>query len=219
MTLPTDTLPTRETLILRLRDREDQRAWEEFAEIYTPLLCGFCRKRGLAPEDLADVVQEVMRSVSLAMGDFRYDPEKGKFKAWLFTAVRRAVYRHFRKQARRPVPATETQLVHGLDRDPAGGEEVEWDRDYRRRLLAWAMEKVKPEFSERIWRAFELTAVQDKSIGEAAEEIGMTRNAVSIAKSRVISRLREKARSVDEDQWEAELEKNQDCGKKPRSAG
>lgn len=204
---PADSLPTRETLILRLRDPEDQRAWEEFAEIYTPLLCGYCRKRGLKPEDLADVVQEVMRRVSLAMGEFRYDPEKGKFKAWLFTAVRNVTYRHFRNQSKRPLTASETQLVRHAERnqDPTRGEQAEWDRDYQRRLLGWAMEKVKPEFAERIWRAFELTAVEDLSAGEAAEQLGMTPNAVYIAKSRVIQRLREKAQSVDEDRWERNM--------------
>jgi len=204
-----DSLPTRETLILRLRDPGDHRAWGEFAEIYTPLLCAYCRRRGLTPEDLADVVQEVMRSVSLAMGDFRYDPEKGKFKAWLFTAVRRAIWKHFRKQERRPVPASEAQLLRHaeLGEDPTQGEQAEWDLDYQRRLLGWAMEKVRPEFAERIWSAFELTTVQEHSVGDTAERLGMTPNAVSIAKFRVISRIREKAQAVDEDRWERSMAK------------
>lgn len=205
MTMADNFLLTRQTLLLRLRDPEDQRAWEEFAEIYTPLLCAYCRKRELKPEDTADVVQEVMRSVSLAMGEFRYNPEKGRFKAWLFTAVRRALHRHFRKQSRRPIPATASQLIWHMDRQPTVEETDEWERDYRRRLLAWAMEKVRPEFGERIWRAFELTAVEGKSIDDAADDLGMTRNAVSIAKFRVIKRLHEKSRSVDADRWEREM--------------
>ena len=76
---------------------------------------------------------------------------------------------------------------------------------YLRKLLAWAMEKVKPEFAERIWAAFEQTAVLDRDPKEVAQNIGMSKNAVAIAKCRVIKRLREKAQSVDADRWEGEI--------------
>lgn len=198
-------LLTRQTLLLRLRDPEDRRAWEEFVEIYTPLVYRFCAKREMGSADTSDVVQEVMRSVSIAMKNFEYDPQKGRFKAWLFTATRNAVGRHFKKQANRPVTATETKLLRMIEEVPQAVEIDEWERDYQRRLLSWAMEKVKPEFGERIWKAFEMTAIRDRTPEEVADETGMTRNAVNIAKFRVMKRLREKAHSVDADRWEREL--------------
>lgn len=200
-----ESLPTRQTLLIRLRDAGDERAWEEFVEIYTPLVFRYCRKRELSEPDVADVVQEVMRSVSLAMRNFSYDPEKGRFKAWLFTATRHAVSRHWRKQQQQPPRVAGTGILNRIE-DPAGETELdEWERDYRRRLLTWAMEKVKPEFAERIWRAFAMTALEDKSPEEAAAETGMTKNAVNIAKFRVVRRLREKAGSVDDGEWERDL--------------
>lgn len=203
--MPEDSLPTRETLILRLRDPDDDSSWREFVEIYTPLLFGYCRKRSVSNADAADIVQDVMRSVALAMKGFEYDPEKGKFKGWLFTAVRHAISRHFKKQARRPLTAADTRVAQLIEAAPDEREVDEWERDYQRKLLAWAMEKVKPEFADRIWRAFEQTAVYSRSPEEVGAEIGMTRNAVAIAKCRVIKRLREKARSVDSDRWEGEV--------------
>ncbi len=98
-----DPLLTRQTLLIRLRDSADDASWAEFAEIYTPLMVAYCRKRELRHADTSDIVQDVMRSVSLAMQNFEYDPDKGKFKAWLFTAVRHAVGDHFKKKARQPI--------------------------------------------------------------------------------------------------------------------
>ena len=202
--MPEDTLPTRETLILRLRNSEDDASWREFVEIYTPLLFGYCRKRGLSSADTSDVVQEVMRSVSIAMKNFVYDPEKGKFKGWLFTAMRNAIGRHFKKQSRQPLTPADTLIVKFIEQTPDKTQVDEWERDYERKLLVWAMEKVKPEFAERIWEAFTQTAIDNREPEDVANEIGMTKNAVAIAKHRVIKRLREKARAVDADQWEGE---------------
>ena len=115
---------TRETLLLRLRDQGDQVAWEEFVEIYTPLLYNYCKKRELAHADASDIVQDVMRSVSLAMENFEYDPKKGKFKGWLFTAVRNAISSHFRKKSRRPETVADTlgARVTGVGSAGRGGE-------------------------------------------------------------------------------------------------
>jgi len=200
-----DSLPTRATLILRLRNPEDDASWSEFVEIYTPLLFNYCLKRGLSSTDAADVVQDAMRSVSMAMRGFEYDPAKGKFKSWLFTVVRNALRNYFRKQSRHPVTAANTQMVRMIEEVPNGQEIDEWERDYQRKLLNWAMEKVKPEFAERIWSAFVLTAVRSRKIADVAEELSMTGNAVRIAKCRVIKRLREKAESVDAGKWEGEM--------------
>ena len=133
-----DPLLTRETLIIRLRDPEDAASWAEFAEIYTPLFYGFCIKRGLNHSDTADIVQEVMRGVSRAMHGFQYDPQKGKFKTWLFTAVRNAICTHYRKASRRPITASETLFLTKIETQPDEREQLDWERDYQRQLLAWA---------------------------------------------------------------------------------
>lgn len=204
---------TRETLLLRLRRPEDSESWAEFAEIYTPLIYGYCRKREISHADTADIVQDVMRSISLAMENFEYDPARGKFKGWLFTAVRHAVGRHFRKASRRPLSIAETSILQALDERVDDSHQQEWESDYQRQLLAWALQKVKPEFNPRIWRAFEETALQERLPDEVAHELGMSKNAIAVAKSRVLQRLREKVQSVDAEQWEKEMIENRDLPK------
>jgi len=205
-----DEILTRETLLLRLRNKADDASWAEFAEIYTPLLYAYCQKRELKHADAADIVQDVMRSVSLAMDNFEYDPKKGKFKSWLFTAVRHAVGKHFKQLSKRPLSVAETSLLDALAASPSDLEQDEWERDYQRQILAWAIEKIRPEFAPRIWQAFESTAIHERDSANVAEEIGMTKNAVALAKFRVMKRLKEKASAIDEERWEQEMiEKHQ----------
>lgn len=199
------TLVTRKTLLLRLKDPADQKSWLEFTEIYTPLLFRYCLKRDIRKHDAADIIQDVMRSVCLAMQGFEYDPAKGKFKAWLFTALRHAVGRHFRDRAKRPVTAGDSGFLRMIEETPDEKEIRDWDREYQREILAWAMEKVRPEFAERIWTAFEQTAIHGRRAKEVGAEIDMSDNSVNVAKSRVLKRLREKAQSVDAERWEAEM--------------
>ena len=69
---------TRQSLLLRLRDARNAEAWEQFVEVYTPLIYSFCCQHGLQDADAADVAQEVMRAVARTMGGFEYDPERGR---------------------------------------------------------------------------------------------------------------------------------------------
>ena len=196
---------TRETLLLRLRDQGDQVAWGEFVEIYTPLLYNYCKKRELAHADASDIVQDVMRSVSLAMENFEYDPKKGKFKGWLFTAVRNAISSHFRKKSRRPETVADTLVLESLESDPQEEEAKRWEQDYQNQLMGWALEKIKGEFAERIWSAFKGTALEHRSAEEVGNDLGMSKNAVGVAKHRVMMRLREKVHSIDAGKWEMEV--------------
>src|SRR5215831_17297303 len=86
-----DAPTTRPSLLVRIRDTDDTAAWAQFVEIYAPLVYGFARRHGLQDADAADVTQEVMQSVSKAAHKLEYDPERGSFRAWLFTVVRNKV--------------------------------------------------------------------------------------------------------------------------------
>ncbi|MGJ8725706.1 MAG: RNA polymerase sigma factor [Roseibacillus sp.] len=195
-------IDTSATLLLRLRDKADQASWNEFVEIYTPLLFAYCQKRAIAPQDSADIVQNVFLSVSKALKTFQYDPAKGRFKAWLFTVLRNAINGHFRKASRTPDTTSEPFLLEQAQDEDL---EMDWDRDYRLRLLRWAMDKIEPEFTPRSWSIFYKTAIEDQSPDQVAQELGMNKNAVTVQKYRVVQRLRQKLQSIDAARWEEDL--------------
>src|SRR5262245_6208207 len=75
-------IPTRATLLHRLKNWEDNNSWHEFFNIYWRLIYGIARKAGLREEEAQDVVQETLISVAKHMPAFKYDPAIGSFKSW-----------------------------------------------------------------------------------------------------------------------------------------
>ena len=192
-----DALLTRPSLLLRVRDLGNQRAWEEFVEIYTPLVYGYCRSRGLQDGDAADVAQETMRVVAQAIGKFEYDPQKGKFRNWLLTVVRSKLHNFVAQKQRQPELAGETTLQLKLELDSTPADESAWEADYYRTIFNWAAERIRNEFQESTWQAFWRTTIEERDGKEVAEALGLSVGAVYVAKSRVIARLKEKIQSVD----------------------
>ncbi|MEM7143946.1 MAG: RNA polymerase sigma factor [Verrucomicrobiota bacterium] len=191
-----DPIPTRETLLLRIRDESDSHAWNEFAELYTPLVQRYCRKRGLSDADTADITQEVLAAVSRAIKNFEYDPEKGTFRSWFFTITRNRVFTHFKKQKKQPQGTGRTTVHQLLEQQPDEKEAADWDLDYKKHMFEWAADKVRPEFKEQTWEAFWQTSVDESKPADVAESLGISVGAVYIAKSRVIARLRQRVQSV-----------------------
>jgi len=97
--------PTRASLLVRLRDPRDECAWKEFIDLYAPLIYGYLRKQGLQDADAADLSQEVLTAVAGAVGGLEYDPQRGAFRNWLFTVVRRKLLTWRRSEKIRPYQA------------------------------------------------------------------------------------------------------------------
>jgi RNA polymerase sigma-70 factor (ECF subfamily) len=65
--------------------------------------------------------------------------------------------------------------------------------------MRWLLEAVRPRFRESTWAAFRGQVLEDRPPQEVATSLGMSLNAVLIAKSRVLAALREEGRGlVDE---------------------
>jgi RNA polymerase sigma-70 factor (ECF subfamily) len=187
---------TRPSLLVRLRDAQDELAWAQFIEIYAPLVYGFARKHGLQDADAADVTQDVLRSVAVAAKKLNYDPRRGSFRAWLFTVVRNRLRDFWAFQARQCQGSGDTDTNRRLQELPARGEDEEWEQEYEQQLFHWAVAQVRSVFQDSTWQAFWQTAVQGKSGKEVAKALGMTVAAVYLAKARVITRLKEQLEQV-----------------------
>lgn len=202
----TDSPLTRASLVLRLRDRTDDAAWTQFLEIYAPMVYRFSVSRGLQDADATDLVQEVSRRVGDSIDRLDYKKEKGGFRAWLFTITRNCLSNFFVKKQRGELIGAQsngTEQVKMLNQIPEAfdGLDTIWEREYQLQLFAKAMETIRPIVEPNTWAAFELTAIQNQSPDAAAAEIGMSRGAVYVAKSRVTAKLRtEVERMMEEDQ-------------------
>ena len=196
---------TRPSLLLRVRDREDQESWVEFVEIYGPLIHRFALSRGVLRDHAPDITQDVLRNVSRAMHAFEYDRSKGTFRSWLFTIIRREITRTAEKAHRQPGNASDDDPSVMLEQLTDPEESHHWETDYQTRLIHWAMDKIRSEFSEKSWLAFLAIALDGKSPKAVATSLEMSVGSIYVAKSRVLKRLTEKIHSVDEDEWELDL--------------
>lgn len=194
-----DPQATRASLLLRLRDVHNAPSWEQFVEIYAPVIHGFCRNRGLQDADAADVSQEVMRTVARAMEKFEYDRQRGKFRNWLLTVTRSKLNNFFSSRQRQQEPHGNTSIQDLIDREPSPAEQSSWDTEYHGRLFHWAAEQIKPTIQESTWQAFWRTTIGEKDAAKVAAELKLSVGAVYVAKSRVLARLKAKIQEVDEE--------------------
>lgn len=178
---------TRASLLLRLQQPDDERAWQEFVEIYQPLIERLAVRFGLQPTDAEDVSQEVLTRVAKAIPDWEHDPDRGSFRGWLTRVTRNLTIEQFRMRARRPLTNSESGQLERLQFDADSIFQLEQQRE----LFGWAARKVREQFVPTTWQAFWLTAVEQRPPNEVAEQLGLSTGAVYIARSRVMARLRE----------------------------
>jgi RNA polymerase sigma-70 factor (ECF subfamily) len=191
---------TQPSLLVRLADARDGQAWAQFVEIYAPLVYGHARKAGLQDADAADLTQEVLRAVAGAVGRLDYDPRRGSFRGWLFTVVRNTLRNFLAGQKRHCRGSGDTSALAWLEAQPArdGEQSAQWDQEYEQRLFTWAAEQVRGGFHDSTWQAFWQTAVEGKSAKDVGQALGMSAGAVYVAKSRVLARLTEQIRQIQE---------------------
>ncbi len=182
---------TRPSLLIRIRDAADHDAWNQFVEVYASLIHHFARRKGLQEADAADITQDVLRQVSDSIGRFDYTPNRGSFRAWLFTVTRNRILNFFSRDGRGAKGSGDTSVRQFLEQQPADEEQADWDREVEQHLFACAVERVRPEFRENSWQAFWKTAVESQSASDTATELKISVGAVYIAKSRVLARLKE----------------------------
>ena len=196
-----DSPQTRASLLVQLRDGTNHAAWQEFIKLYGPVVYGFARKRGLQDADAADLMQEVMRSVSAAIGRLDYDQNQGTFRGWLFTITRNKIFTFLSARRIRPQGSGDTTTNRLLEQHADGEDGSQaWELEYQRRVAALAMERVKGEFQESTWRAFWLTAVEGRAVGDVTRQVGLSAGAIYVAKSRVLARLKEEVETMRQEE-------------------
>jgi RNA polymerase sigma-70 factor (ECF subfamily) len=178
-------ISTPHSLLARLRASSAADDWSRFVELYTPLLETWGRRAGLKHDDALDLAQDVMLALHKSIPDFELDPAR-KFRSWLKTVLMNKWRDRMRRLAAAPVVKDE-----GLSGVPEVDSDPLWEQEYRGMLVRRALEIMQAEFKEATWRACWLTVVEGVAPAEAARQLGITENAVYIARHRVLARLRE----------------------------
>jgi RNA polymerase sigma-70 factor (ECF subfamily) len=181
---------TSASLLDQARGR-DALAWNRLVDVYTPLLDVWFTAAGLQPADRDDLTQRVLAILLKQLPDFEHNGRPGAFRAWLRGIVVNLLREFSRARGRIPT-ATPPDAIPDSDADLSR----RWEEQHDRHVLHSLMNLVRPEFSGPTWQAFRRLALDDAPARIVAAELGLSVNAVLIAKSRVLSRLRQEARGL-----------------------
>ena len=203
-----DLLPTRRSLLGRLKDWRDDQSWQEFFDLYWRLVYNVALKAGLTHAEAEEVVQETMLSVAKKMKEFHYDPAQGSFKGWLLQLTRWRITNQFNKRSTAAVAASAAPEGAGSGanlRGPAGEVPVRpdleqlWQEEWEENLWRAALERVQRRANPRDFQIFDLCLVKQKPLEEVRRFLGVSAMQMYLARHRVgrlvrkeIARLREK---------------------------
>lgn len=184
---------TRASLLVRVRDPEDQAAWGEFAEIYRPVILRLARQKGLQEADADDVTQQVLASVAKAVEERAHDSTRARFRTWLNRVAHNAILNALTrgKPDRGSGDSALREIINQSEaRDGPDSDLLRLE--YQREVFRWAARQIRPEFQQETWDAFWLTAVDGHEIEAVANRLGKNRGSIYAARSRVMRRLQEK---------------------------
>lgn len=187
---------TRASLIVRLRDAADVAAWDEFVAIYGPLVHRLAMRQGLQAADAEDVVQQVFAAVAKSVHQWLERPQLNRFRAWLLTIARNIAIKTLTRRPLGGVGLGGEPALHDLVA-PRSDWSSHFDIEYRREVYRWAAEQVQSVVAPNTWNAFKLTHIDGLSVVEAADRLGISPGNIYLARSRVISRLRELAKQFE----------------------
>ena len=186
-------MDTRASLLLRLKDPRDSAAWTEFDAIYRPMLYRYAKSQGLSDADAEDEVQRCMAAIQQIMGDFSYDPQKGRFKSWLRTMINNRC-----RNARRDRMAHHNRIQaahHNRDIRQESPEETV-DRIWMEEHLKHGLRSLRSEIDEVKFRAFEEYVVKERPVKDVCEALGLTPPQLYKIKWQVTHKLREHISSL-----------------------
>jgi RNA polymerase sigma factor (sigma-70 family) len=184
-------IPTRSTLLSRLKDFDDDRSWRRFFDTYWKLIYGVALKSGLRDIEAEEVVQETVIAVSRNIGSFNYDRTKCTFKTWLLTVTRSRISNQFRRRKKHapvldgPEDDQGTAWLEQFPDERSNGLDNLWDEEWGRNLMDAAIERVKKRVPSEQFQMFDFYVLRDWPADKVATTLGVSAARVYLAKHRV----------------------------------
>jgi len=195
-----DALPTRVSLLERVKNLDDAHSWAEFFHAYENLVRGYARRRGLRDHEVEDVAQEVFKRVARTIHSFEHASRPGAFRNWLHRLTRWRADDRLRERTRSPdfplAPRDEnaTPLVERVPAPPDPG--LEFEAEARQHLLAELFRRLENKVSPKHLQIFQLLVIEDMPVERVAELFHMTPANLYVLRHRVLQKLRAEAKQV-----------------------
>jgi RNA polymerase sigma factor (sigma-70 family) len=200
-----DFIPTRRSLLSRLKSPDDQESWQEFFDTYSKLIYRVSTKAGLSDAEAQDVVQDTLIVVARKIPDFNYDPALGSFKSWLLLITRRRIEKQLKKRLLakagpgralspptsaaalppRSDPGTRTGTVERIADPKAFDLEKAWNAEWEKNLWDAALGRVKAQVKPKQFQMFDLYVLKEWPVKDVARALGVSVAHVYVNKHRM----------------------------------
>lgn len=180
------------TLLDRLQRDADATAWQRLVAIYAPLIARWLARSPLQQADHDDLTQEVLKIVVQKLPEFQRRRE-GSFRAWLRVVTANCLQVHWRSEKYRPIATGDSDFLRQLQdlEDPQSALAQAWDAEHDRHVVRRLLELIAPQFEEKTLLAFRRVVLEGQKPSDVAAALGISINAVIVAKSKILSRLRQ----------------------------
>lgn len=185
------------SLLDRLRTGPAPADWRRLVDLYTPLLRDWLSRVPALRQEDDDLIQEILRCVTAKVAEFRRQ-RIGSFRRWLQVITANCVRLYWRKRRGRPqaVGGEEAERLLTQLADPDSPLDRSVEAEYNRYVVRRLTQLIQPEFRPETWRAFQRHVLDGLAPAAVAQELGVSENAVLIARCRILKRLREEARGL-----------------------
>ncbi len=201
-------LPTRASLLLRLKDWRDQVSWQRFFDTYWSLIYSVARRAGLSDCEAQDVVQETMLNLAKQLPTFQYDPAHGQFKGWLLNLTRWRIMDQLRKRSKAfareatefTKPGEDHTRTKPLDQiaDPSSNAlDAMWEAEWQDTLFQAALASVKRRVEPQNYQIFDFYVNKEWAAAKVASTFNVTVAQVHLTKHRVITMLRQEVTRLE----------------------
>jgi RNA polymerase sigma-70 factor (ECF subfamily) len=186
------------SLLERLRLHPDAAAWRQLVDLYTPLIRAWLRRHAVPEADGEDLTQEVMAVVVRELPQFQHNQRRGAFRNWLRQITVHRLRASWRDRKSRPEATGDSDFLQMLDQleDPSSDLSRLWEREHDHHVARRLLELIEPHFEASTWQAFRRVVLDGCKAAAVAEELGLSVNAVLLAKSRILRRFREEMRGL-----------------------
>src|SRR5262252_1637377 len=201
-------IPTRVSLLERLKAWQDQASWQQFFDTYWPLIYSVARGAGLTDAEAQDVVQETMVAAAKHLPTFQYDPAIGSFKGWLLTLTRWRIVDQLRKRSPLSVHrsfsneaatnGTTDTVARVVDPSCPSLDEM-WEREWQANLLDAALDNVKRRLEPQKYQIFDCYVNKEWEAEKVAGTFGVSVGYVYVAKNRITELIKDEVRRLEKE--------------------
>jgi RNA polymerase sigma factor (sigma-70 family) len=185
-----DSVPTRASLLSRLKKADDQESWKEFFDTHWRIIYASAIKAGLSETEAQDVVQDTVLCVVKSIPGFKYDPAVGSFKSWLRKLTRWRVIDQMRRRSRDPLSLAPYPRETAIDLATLPDEsdhsfENWWDEEWKRTMMQVALDRTKDKIDSKQFQIFDLHVLREWPVRQVAAALKINPAKIYLAKHRV----------------------------------